>query len=85
MTSVVRGGRKRDEKLLARIDTIGKKLDAGETVSAREVEELAACPEIRYVLFAMLRRMKPRNAAVAFDSAIAQGEKCAGLLDDASE
>jgi hypothetical protein len=43
-TSVGRGMRQRNEKLLVRLDPIGKKLEAGQTVSPQEIEDLAAKP-----------------------------------------
>lgn len=53
-TSVKRGTQQRDEKLIARLDPIGKKIDAGETISMEEIEALAARPENRHILFAAL-------------------------------
>ena len=72
---MARGGRQRDEKLLARIDPIGRKIDAGETVSPQEVATLAAQPEIRHMLFAVLRQMN-RHDLLPNDylSSISQGE-----------
>ena len=73
--SVGRGASQRDEKLIARIDPIGKKIEAGETVSPQEVAALAARPEIRYMLFAALRQMKkPELLPTAYSSSVAQGE-----------
>ncbi len=73
--SVGRGASQRDEKLIARIEPIGKKIDAGEVVSPQEVAALAARPEIRYMLFAALRQMKrPELLPTSYSSSIAQGE-----------
>jgi hypothetical protein len=74
-TSVARGARERDEKLIARLDPIGKKLDAGENVSPQEIEALATRPEIRYMLFETLRQMKrPDLLPTKYSSSVAQGE-----------
>jgi hypothetical protein len=75
LTSVARGGRQRDAKLLARIDPIGEKLDAGEPVSPREIEELARRPEMRYVLYDVLRQMGRADLLpTQFISSVEQGE-----------
>src|SRR5689334_22538362 len=74
-TSVARGARQRDEKLLARIDPIGRKIDSGQSVSPQEIDSLAARPEIRYVLFAVLRRMNRTDLLpTKYSSPVAQGE-----------
>jgi len=74
-TSVARGAGQRDDKLISRIDPIGKKIDAGEVVSPDEIAVLAARPEIRYMLFAALRQMKkPDLLPTSYSSSIAQGE-----------
>jgi len=57
-TSVDRGMQRRDEKLFVRLALISKKIEAGQAVSAEEIEVLAARPEIRFMLFAMLRNLK---------------------------
>lgn len=73
--SVGRGARHRDAKLIARIDPIGKKFDAGEAISPNEVAELAARPEIRHMLFSVLRQMKkPELLPDTYASSVAQGE-----------
>jgi hypothetical protein len=74
-TSVARGASERDEQLIARLDPIGKKIDAGEVVSRQEIDALAARPEIRYMLFAALREMKkPELLPTIYSSSISQGE-----------
>lgn len=74
-TSVARGERQRDEKLVALIDPIGRKIDAGEHVSPEEVEALAARPELRHLLFAALRRMhRPDLLPRQYSSSADQGE-----------
>lgn len=74
-TSVARGARQRDEKLLVRIDPIARRIDAGEAVSPGEVAALAAHPEMRYLLFMALRRMdRAELLPTAYSSSVAQGE-----------
>ena len=74
-TSVGRGMRQRDEKLVVRLDPIGKKIETGQAVSPQEIEVLAARPEIRFMLFAMLREMKrPELLPTKYFSSVAQGE-----------
>src|SRR5688572_11569142 len=74
-TSVARGARQRDEKLFARLDPIGRRINAGESVSPDEIEKLAARPEIRHMLFAMLRHFKrPDLLPSGYSSSAAQGE-----------
>ena len=75
LTSVGRGMRQRDEKLLARLDPIVKRIQAGQTVSLEEIDALAARPEIRFLLFAMLRAVKRPDLLLAkYQSEIEQGE-----------
>ena len=74
-TSVARGASQRDEKLIARLDPIEKKIEAGEIVSPQEVSALAAKPEIRYILFGALRHMKRSELLpTGYSSSVAQGE-----------
>ncbi len=74
-TSVARGARQRDEELLARLDPVGKKIDAGQAVSPQEIEALAAHPEIRYMLFTMLQQMnRPDLLPNRYSSSVEQGE-----------
>ena len=74
-TSVARGASQRDEKLLQRLDPIGKKIDAGEIVSLHEIATLAAKPEIRFMLFGVLRHMKKAELLpTGYSSSVAQGE-----------
>lgn len=74
-TSVARGARTRDEKLMARLDPIGEKIEAGQVVTSQEIAAVAAKPEIRYMLFAALRHMeKPELLPTGYSSSIAQGE-----------
>lgn len=75
LISVSRGMRQRDERLLVRLDPIGMKVQAGQAVSAQEIEALAARPEIRFMLFAMLRDMKhPELLPTEYCSSVEQGE-----------
>lgn len=74
-TSVGRGAQQRDKKLIARFDPIGKKIDAGETISLQEIEALAERPENRYMLFAMLRHMNKSDLLpTKYSSSVSQGE-----------
>ena len=74
-TSVARGSRQRDERLLARLDPIGRKIDAGQAVSRQEIEDLAARPEIRFALFAVLRQMNRTDLLpTGHSSSVQQGE-----------
>ena len=74
-TSVSRGMRQRDEKLLVRLKPIGKKIESGQVVSAQEIEGLAVKPEIRYMLFAMLRQMGRLDLLpTQYSSSIEQGK-----------
>src|SRR5687767_13418875 len=75
ITSVGRGMRQRDEKLLQRLDPVANRIEKGEAVSAEEIAKLAARPELRYMLFTMLRELKrlellPTN----YSSSVSQGE-----------
>jgi hypothetical protein len=75
LTSVGRGMRQRDERLLVLLDPIGKKIETGQAVSVQEIEALAACPEIRFMLFAMIREMKRSELLpTKYSSSVAQGE-----------
>lgn len=75
LTSVGRGARKRDEKLLLRIDPVAEKISKYESVSQEEINALAAHPENRIMLFAMLRELgKPELLPQVYSSTIAQGE-----------
>lgn len=57
-TSVGRGARQRNKRLLDILDPLGRKFDAGEVVTKEEVATLAARPELRHMLFAVLRGME---------------------------
>jgi hypothetical protein len=74
-TSVARGIRQRDEGLLVRLDPVAKRIEAGQAVSPQEIEALATHPEIRLMLFSMLREMKRSELFPAkYSSSVAQGE-----------
>ena len=74
-TSVARGMRQRDEKLLARLDPVARRIELGQAVSAQEMDALAGRPEMRFMLFAMLREMKrPELLPANYSSSVAQGE-----------
>jgi hypothetical protein len=57
LSSVGRGRRQRNERILKLLDPLGQKLDAGEPVSVEEVREFARRPETRHMLFTILREM----------------------------
>ena len=78
-TSVARGAHRRDELLLGRIDPLLKRLDANEPTSRADVEELAVCSEIRYLLYAVLRNMGRGDLLPErFASSIDQGASALG-------
>jgi len=75
VTSVGRGMRQRDQRLLTRLDPIAKRLERGEDVSPQEIAGLAARPEVRHMLFALLREAKRADLMPgAHSSSVAQGE-----------
>ena len=53
-TSVGRGARARDRVLLERLDPVAQRLESGAAVAPDELEELAASPELRPMLYHML-------------------------------
>jgi hypothetical protein len=74
-TSVGRGMRQRDEKLIRRLDPVAKRIESGQAVSPQEIEALAERPEIRFMLFTMAREMKrPELLPTKYSSSVAQGE-----------
>lgn len=74
-TSVKRGADQRDEKLLAQLDPVGKKFDAGAPVSREEIEALAARPELRYVMYPVFRHMNKSDLLPGqYNSTVSQGE-----------
>lgn len=73
--SVARGANARDEKLLAQLDVLGTRIEAGEAVSPEEVATLAAHPELRFMLFAAIRHLhRPDLLPTGYSSSVAQGE-----------
>ncbi|MCF6284620.1 MAG: hypothetical protein L3K26_05480 [Candidatus Hydrogenedentes bacterium] len=75
MTSIGRGARQRDERLLGALAPIARKLDAGETVTRQEVFELARQPELRFMLYSMLREIGHKELLPHdFDDPIHQAE-----------
>ena len=57
-TSVARGARQRDEKILPLIDPVGEKLAAGEDPTSQEIESLAKNPAARPFLYEMLKHFE---------------------------
>jgi hypothetical protein len=92
-TSVARGAKERDERLLVLLDPLGSKLESGAAISLDEVESLAAKPELRFMLFAALRHMNrtdllPRKYLSSVDqgaSALAYWMMHPNELQDAPE
>jgi hypothetical protein len=73
-TSVGRGMRRRDEKILSRLEHVIRRIESGAAVSPDEIETLAARPENRFMLFAMLRgSQSPQTLPAKYSSSIAQG------------
>ena len=54
-TSVARGARKRDEALLKRLDPLAARFDAKQVVTAGDISTLARDPEVRPMLYALLK------------------------------
>jgi len=74
-TSVERGARQRDERILERLLPIAQKLEAGETVTPDEVLQLARSPEVRFILFAALKdKSRPELIPSDFNSPVDQAE-----------
>ena len=74
-TSVARGMRQRDQRLFLRLDPIWEKLKTGQSVSPQEIDALAARPELRFMLFAMLRKMERADLIpTGYSSSVSQGE-----------
>lgn len=57
-TSVARGARQRDEKILSLLDPIGEELAAGETPTPNEIEPLAKNPATRSFLYELLEHFE---------------------------
>jgi hypothetical protein len=53
--SVVRGGRRRDERLITELEPLAQRLAGNGEVTASEVATLAQRPELRYPLHALLK------------------------------
>ena len=74
-TSVGRGMRQRDEKLLACLEPVARKIEMGQPVSSQEIDALATRPEMRFMLFAMLQEAKrPELFPANYSSSVTQGE-----------
>lgn len=74
-TSVSRGARKRDGRILKLMDPIGLRLDAGETVTPEEILEIARQRETRFLLYSVLREMgRAELIPPDFNSSICQAE-----------
>ena len=74
-TSVGRGMRKRDERIIRRLDPVARRIESGQPVSPQEIETLAERPELRFMFFAMAREMKREELLpTKYSSSAAQGE-----------
>jgi hypothetical protein len=75
-TSVMRGARQRDERILRLLDPIGQKFEAGQAVSQEEVREIAArYPETRLMMFGALTEIDHSELIPTdFDSSIEQAK-----------
>jgi len=74
-TSVARGAKARDEALLKRLDPLAARFEAKSAVTADEVAALAASPELRHMLHAMLTHFEATHLLPAdFLSREAQAE-----------
>jgi hypothetical protein len=74
-TSVARGARQRDQRLLAVVDPIAERLEKKETVAADEIADLSRQPQFRPMLYQMLRVFERLELFPIQDLSIqAQGE-----------
>jgi len=74
-TSVARGARQRDEKILPLLDPLGEKLAAGKTPARDEIESLAKNPATRSFLYEILKHFERLDLFPAeYRSEIAQAE-----------
>jgi len=54
-TSVARGGRKRDRRIIAQLDALAQRLDNGKDVTQGEIIDLGSRHELRYALYILLK------------------------------
>lgn len=74
-TSVARGAKQRDERILKSLEPIGARLDTGDDVTQDEIREIAQRPETRFILFNILREIgRPELIPDDFSSAQSQAE-----------
>jgi hypothetical protein len=74
-TSVGRGARQRDERLLKRLDPIAQRLLAKEKVAEEEIAALARQPQYRPMLYAMLAHFERLDLfPLGYLTPVAQGE-----------
>ena len=59
--SVARGARKRDEQLFTLVAPIGNKLAKGDTPSHNEIASLSALPQLRGILYEILKHYERLN------------------------
>jgi len=74
-SSVRRGERQIDQKILRQIEPIARRAECGEAVSIDEVRTVARRPEVRYMFFEILRKFgKPELIPSDYDSQAHQAE-----------
>jgi hypothetical protein len=74
-TSVARGARQRDRRILPQLDPIAERLRTGQQVTAGEVEELASTRQNRQLLYEMLTFFKRVDLFPArYLDTVSQGE-----------
>ena len=74
-TSVARGAVQRDQGILEILKPIDDKLGKGESVTLKEIEELASAPQVRPMLYEMLRHYEVLDLfPETFKSQIEQGK-----------
>jgi len=77
-TSVARGARQRDDKLLAVLDPLAQRLSKKEPVTAEEISGLCAQPQYRPMLYQMLKHFERLDLFPADATSI--GAQGAGVL-----
>jgi hypothetical protein len=62
ITSVARGARRRDQRILQRLEPVGRRLEQNAPLDADEIRRLAARPEARGMLHELLRQFGQAGA-----------------------
>lgn len=75
ISSVSRGMRQRDERILLMLEPIGQRVLDGETIGSHEIVEHMARPELRYMMMATMPDLDYRGIlSEEMFSSVAQGE-----------